>query len=130
MPFEGEETDYLTAPAVMPRVSVRWKIRKKTSVGITPSSADALVVVTSISRSPCSTLTATGTVWFSLLTRNVSGMRNSFHVQMKKKMTSTLRVGRLIGTITRQRAVHREAPSSAAASSTSLGNVPYTLERR
>ncbi len=56
------ELHYLTAPAVMPRVSVRWKMRKKMSVGMMPRSAEALVVVTSIRRSPCSTLIATGTV--------------------------------------------------------------------
>src|SRR5690606_20013905 len=50
------ELHYLTAPAVMPRVRVRWKMRKKMSVGMMPSSADALVVVTSMSRSPWSTL--------------------------------------------------------------------------
>ena len=89
-----------------------------------PSSADALVVVTSISRSPCSTVSATGTVWLSFETRNVSGMRNSFHVQMKKKMSSTDSVGRLIGKTTRHRICQRLAPSSEAASSISFGNVP------
>ena len=89
-----------------------------------PSSAEALVVVTSISRSPCRTLIATGTVWLALETRNVSGMRNSFHVQMKKKISSTDSVGRLIGNTTRHRICHRLAPSMAAASSISFGNVP------
>src|SRR5690606_5383961 len=124
------ELHYLTAPAVMPRVRVRWKMRKKMSVGMMPSRADALVVVTSMSRSPCSTLIATGTVWLALDARNVSGMRNSFHVQMKKKISSTDRVGRLIGKTTRQRICHRVAPSMDAASSTSLGKVPYTEESR
>src|SRR5690625_5795452 len=54
---------YLTAPAVIPRVRVLWKIRKKIKVGISPRRADALVVVTSIRRSPCRTVIATGTVW-------------------------------------------------------------------
>ena len=36
------------------------------SVGMMPSSAEALVVVTSMSRSPCRTLIATGTVWLAL----------------------------------------------------------------
>src|SRR5690606_21225315 len=65
------ELHYLTAPAVMPRVRVRWKMRKKMSVGMMPRSADALVVVTSMSRSPCSTLMATGTVWFAFDARKV-----------------------------------------------------------
>jgi hypothetical protein len=99
-------------------------MRKKMRVGMTPSSADALVVVTSMRRSPWSTLIATGTVWLALSMRNVSGMRNSFQVQMKKKITSTARVGRLIGTMTRHRVRQREAPSSAAASRISFGNVP------
>src|SRR5690606_17928190 len=62
LPEPVGELHYLTAPAVMPRVRVRWKMRKKMSVGMMPSRAEALVVVTSISRSPCSTLIATGTV--------------------------------------------------------------------
>src|SRR5690606_1138207 len=130
LPEPVGELHYLIAPAVMPRVSVRWKMRKKMSVGMIPSSADALVVVTSMSRSPCSTLIATGTVWFAFEARNVSGMRNSFHVQMKKKMSSTDRVGRLIGNTTRHRICHLPAPSMDAASSTSLGKVPYTEDSR
>ncbi len=51
-------------------------------------------------------------------------MRNSFHVQMKKKMSSTDRVGRLIGKTTRHRICQRLAPSMDAASSTSFGKVP------
>ena len=70
----GELHDYLTAPAVMPRVRVRWKMRKNTRVGMRPSSADALVVVTSISRSPCSTVIATGTVW--VVVRHQEGERD------------------------------------------------------
>src|SRR5450759_229812 len=120
----GRVRRYLTAPAVIPRVSVRWKMRKKTRVGRRPRSAEALVVVTSISRSPCRTLMATGTVWLSLLTRKVNGIRNSFQVQMKKKIRSTLSVGRLIGTMTRHRIAHRLAPSRDAASRISLGKVP------
>src|SRR5450631_1943394 len=122
--FRCRDRCYLTAPAVMPRVSVRWKMRKKMSVGSRPSSADALVVVTSINRSPWRTLIATGTVWLSLLTKKVNGIRNSFQVQMKKKIRSTLSVGRLIGTMTRHRIVHLLAPSRDAASSSSLGKVP------
>jgi len=38
-----------------------------------------------------------------LLTRKVSGIRNSFQVQMKKKIARTARVGLLIGTTTRRR---------------------------
>ncbi len=72
-------------------------------VGMSPSRAEALVVVTSMSLSPCSVAMATGTVWLSLPTRKVRGMRNSFHVQMKKKTSRTDSVGRLIGTITLHR---------------------------
>ncbi len=54
----------------------------------------------------------------------MSGIRNSFHVQMKKKISSTDRVGREIGKTTRHRICQRLAPSSAAASSSSFGNVP------
>ena len=89
-----------------------------------PSSAEALVVVTSMRRSPCRTLIATGTVWLALDARNVSGMRNSFHVQMKKKMSSTDSVGRLIGNTTRHRIFQRPAPSMDAASRISFGKVP------
>src|SRR6187551_528624 len=89
---------YLIAPAVMPRVRVRWKIRKKSIAGRMPISADALVVVASIRRSPCSTPSATGTVWLSFETRKTSGRKNSFQVQMKKKVNSTPMVGRLTGT--------------------------------
>ncbi len=43
LPEPVGELHYLTAPAVMPRVRVRWKMRKKMSVGMMPSSAEALV---------------------------------------------------------------------------------------
>ena len=58
--------------------------------------------------------------------RKVSGMKNSFQVQMKKKISSTESVGRVIGKTTRHRICQRVAPSIAAASSSSLGNVPST----
>ena len=79
----------MIAPTVMPRVSVRWKIRKKATAGRMPSSAEALDMVASIIFSPCSTPSATGTVWLSLEIRKISGRKNSFQVQMKKKMSST-----------------------------------------
>src|SRR5690606_28294275 len=62
LPEPVGELHYLPAPAVMPRESVRWQMRKKLSVGSSPSRAEALVVVTSMRRSPCRTLIATGTV--------------------------------------------------------------------
>ena len=49
---------------------------------------------------------------------------------MKKKIARTARVGLLIGTTTRRRIFHRDAPSSSAASSISRGNVPKTLESK
>ena len=57
-------------------------------------------------------------------------MRNSFQVQMKKKIISTDSVGRLIGTMTRRRICQRLAPSSDGRLETSFGNVPYTLDSR
>ena len=60
----------------------------------------------------------------ALQDRDRDRIRNSFHVQMKKKMSSTDSIGREIGYTTRQRICQRLAPSSEAASSSSLGNVP------
>src|SRR5690625_5511315 len=104
---------YLTAPAVIPRVRVLWKIRKKIKVGISPRRADALVVVTSIRRSPCRTVIATGTVWVAFETKKVNGIKNSFQVQMKKKIRRTDSVGRLIGYTT----CHRDRKSTRLNSS-------------
>src|SRR5699024_5845236 len=88
---------HFTAPAVTPRVSVRWKIRKKRNVGSSDSSAPAFNVGTSSIRSPCSEDSAMGMVWLSLLVSITSGMKNSFQVQMKKKIISTDIVGRTTG---------------------------------
>lgn len=57
---------YLTAPAVTPRVRVRWKMRKKTTMGMTPRSAAALRAVGSLVYWPCMTDRPRGTVWLSL----------------------------------------------------------------
>src|SRR5271166_5994237 len=74
---------YLTAPTAMPRVSVRWKIRKNRTVGASPSSEAAAVVVGSDVYWLLSVPIATETVWLSLAMSSTSGNRNSFHVQMK-----------------------------------------------
>ena len=70
----------------MPRVSVRWKIRKNRTVGASPSSEAAAVVVGSDVYWLFSVPIATETVWLSLAISSTSGNRNSFHVQMKKKV--------------------------------------------
>lgn len=57
---------YLTAPAVTPRVRVRWKMRKKTTMGMTPRRAAALRAVGSLVYWPCITDRPRGTVWLSL----------------------------------------------------------------
>ena len=80
-----------------PRVSVRWKMRKKISAGISETSAPAFVVGASIIRSPWSDARAMGIVWVSLVVSMTSGMKNSFHVQMKKKIMRTPSVGLTIG---------------------------------
>ena len=69
-------------------------------------------------------------VWVSLSISMTSGMKNSFQVQMKKKISSTARVGRTIGKTTRHRICHLLAPSSAAASSSARGKVPSTEASR
>ncbi len=48
-------------------------------------------------RSPWSDASAIGTVWVSFVVSMTNGMKNSFHVQMKKKIISTLIVGRTTG---------------------------------
>ena len=83
----------------------------------------------SMSRCPCSTPRATGTVWLSLEIRKISGRKNSFQVQMKKKTSSTARVGRLIGTTTRHSTCQRPAPSIRAASRTSRGKTEHRGEQ-
>ena len=65
-------------------------------------------------------------VCVSLVVSMTSGMKNSFHVQMKKKIIRTDSVGRTIGKTTFHSTVQRLAPSSAAASRSALGNVPST----
>ena len=69
-------------------------------------------------------------VWVSLLVSMTSGMKNSFQVQMKKKIIRTESVGRTIGKTTCQRVRQRLAPSSAAASSSAGGKVPSTEDNR
>lgn len=53
---------YFTAPAVMPFVNVLWKMRKKTNAGIREIRLPALIVGTSMMRSPCNDAIASGMV--------------------------------------------------------------------
>ncbi len=57
-------------------------------------------------------------------------IRNSFQVQMKKNVPSTISVGRMIGTTTSVRTCQRDAPSISAASRISRGNVLITEDRK
>src|SRR5690606_114498 len=73
---------------------------------------------------PWSDASAMGIVWVSLVVSMTSGMKNSFHVQMKKKIMRTPSVGLTIGYTSCHRIRQRPAPSSWAASSSAGGNVP------
>ena len=110
-------------PAVTPLVSVRWNNIKNRMQGRMPSKADAAVVVASILCCPWSTEIAIGTVCLSLEMSMMRGRKNSFHVQIKKKVKRTDRVGRLIGVTILVRIWNLLHPSILAASMSSFGKV-------
>ena len=114
------------APTTTPRVSVRWKTRKKIIVGVMPISDAAAIVVGSDMFCPCKRPIATETVWLPFEIRRTSGIRNSFQVQMKKNVAITSSVGRSTGTMTDHSTCQRLAPSICAASRISRGKLPST----
>ena len=121
---------YFDDPAVIPRVSVLWKIRKKMRVGSSDSSEAAASWVTSRVFWPLMLARAIGSVCDPGPVSMTIGIRNSFHVQTKKKTTRTDRVGRIIGKTTLHKVLHFPAPSTIAASRTSRGNEDIAEERR
>ena len=102
---------------------VLWKRRKKIIHGTIPNSAAALWVVTTILCSPWAAAIANGTVCFEFEIRKISGKKKSFHVQIKKKVKRTDRVGRLIGVTILVRIWNLSQPSILAASTSSFGKV-------
>ena len=53
---------YFTEPTVMPRIKVRWKIRKKITEGVIPTKAAAALAVGSLVYCPVVTAIASVTV--------------------------------------------------------------------
>src|SRR3569623_2568880 len=117
---------YFTDPTATPRVSVRWKIKKKMIVGAMPSSDAAACSTGSERFCPRVSPIASVTVWLLLETSSTSGIRNSFQVQMKKNVPTSIIVGRITGTTTNQSVCQRFAPSISAASMISRGKLPST----
>lgn len=100
---EDRADAHLMAPMLTPRIRVRWKMRKKISAGRIPARDAAASAVGSLVYCPLSAPSATETVWFAELGSSTSGRKKSFHVQMKKNVTSTARVGRVSGNTMCQR---------------------------
>src|SRR2546429_496259 len=89
-----------------------------TDMAMTPDAAMSFQMISNWVTSPW---TPTGNVWECGVAVRISAKRNSLHAKVKTMVAAAMSPGAASGSSTRRKEVHRLAPSTRAASSSSIG---------
>src|SRR5687767_122306 len=101
----------------------RWPTRYSSSGGIDMIVEAAIIAPQKVWSATWNEVRPTGAVMNSLFWTRTSAYRNSFHESVNENTATTTIAGAESGTMMRQSTIHLVAPSTSAASSSSIGTV-------